>query len=237
MANTSLPDQPQQRLEQVQHRLRNALAEAGRRADSAQLLAVSKMQPGSAVRALYELGQRAFGENYLQQALEKQQELTDLAISWHFIGPIQSNKTREIAAHFDWVHSLDREKIARRLSEQRPTEMEPLKVCIQVNVSNEESKSGVAVADVVPLANTIATLPGLELRGLMAIPSQQEDPAAQREPFARLRQLLATLQSQLPESPLDTLSMGMSGDLEAAIAEGATMVRIGTALFGPRPSP
>ena len=191
------------------------------------LLAVSKTKPAQALREAYAAGLRDFGENYLQEALSKQLELADLPLCWHFIGPIQSNKTRAIAENFAWVHSVDRLKIAQRLSEQRPAELPPLNICIQVNVSGEASKSGCAPADLPALAEAISALPRLELRGLMAIPEPTDDIAEQNAAFAAV----STLQAQL-NLPLDTLSMGMSHDLEAAIAQGATWVRIGTALFG-----
>lgn len=216
----------------VAARIREAAQAAGRDPDTVGLLAVSKTQPAEAIREANGAGLSDFGENYLQEALEKQADLADLALTWHFIGPIQSNKTRAIAEHFDWVHSVDRLKIAQRLSEQRPTELPPLNVCLQVNVSGEASKSGCAPQDVAELARTIATLPNLRLRGLMAIPEPTDDRAEQHAAFARLRQLQQALALEL-----DTLSMGMSQDLEAAIAEGATWVRIGTALFGARTYP
>jgi pyridoxal phosphate enzyme (YggS family) len=193
------------------------------------LLAVSKTKPAQALREAYAAGLRDFGENYLQEALGKQLELADLPLIWHFIGPIQSNKTRAIAEHFDWVHSVDRLKIAQRLSEQRPAELPPLNICIQVNVSGEASKSGCTPADLPALAEAISTLPRLKLRGLMAIPEPTEDRAEQDAAFAAVQRLQASL-----NLPLDTLSMGMSHDLESAIAQGATWVRIGTALFGAR---
>lgn len=204
--------------------------------DSVHLLAVSKTFGPSAVIEAAEVGQRAFGENYLQEALEKQQAVQalrpDLLLEWHFIGPIQSNKTRPVAEHFAWAHAVDREKIARRLSEQRPVHLPPLNVCLQVNVSGEASKSGVSPQDLPVLAQTVATLPNLRLRGLMAIPEPADDFESQRKPFALLR----GLQQDLASIGIitDTLSMGMSADLAAAIAEGATMVRIGTAIFGKR---
>ncbi|HAQ72744.1 YggS family pyridoxal phosphate-dependent enzyme [Stutzerimonas nitrititolerans] len=216
----------------VAARIREAAQAAGRDPDTVGLLAVSKTQPAEAIREANGAGLSDFGENYLQEALEKQADLADLALTWHFIGPIQSNKTRAIAEHFDWVHSVDRLKIAQRLSEQRSTELPPLNVCLQVNVSGEASKSGCAPQDVAELARTIATLPNLRLRGLMAIPEPTDDRAEQHAAFARLRQLQQALALEL-----DTLSMGMSQDLEAAIAEGATWVRIGTALFGARAYP
>jgi len=213
----------------VAERIREAAQAVQRDPASAGLLAVSKTQPAEAVREACAAGLQDFGENYLQEALDKQGQLADLPLRWHFIGPIQSNKTKAIAEHFDWVHSVDRLKIAQRLSEQRPDSLPPLNICLQVNVSGEASKSGCAPQDVAELASTIAALPRLRLRGLMAIPEPTDDVAEQRAAFARLRELQQTLNLDL-----DTLSMGMSQDLEAAIAEGATWVRIGTALFGAR---
>lgn len=213
----------------VSQRIRAAAEAVQRDPDSVHLLAVSKTKPAQAVREACAAGLRDFGENYLQEALSKQVELTDLPLSWHFIGPIQSNKTRAIAEHFAWVHSVDRLKIAQRLSEQRPAELPPLNICIQVNVSGEASKSGCTPADLPALANAISALPRLTLRGLMAIPEPTDDRAAQDAAFATVRDLQASL-----NLPLDTLSMGMSHDLESAIAQGATWVRIGTALFGAR---
>jgi len=215
---------------------REAIAQAARAAQrgvaDVRLLAVSKTFPAEAVREAYRGGQTAFGENYLQEALEKMEVLRDLPLEWHFIGPIQSNKTRAIAENFAWVHSVDRLKIAERLSAQRPAQLPPLNVCLQVNVSGEESKSGVAPSGVVQLAQAVARLPHLKLRGLMTIPAPAKDEAAQRVPFARMRALLEQLMSQ--GIMLDTLSMGMSYDYAAAIQEGATIVRIGTAIFGAR---
>ncbi|PAW53183.1 YggS family pyridoxal phosphate-dependent enzyme [Pseudomonas moraviensis] len=213
----------------VSSRIQAATAAAGRSENSVQLLAVSKTKPAQDLREAYAAGLRDFGENYLQEALGKQLELADLPLIWHFIGPIQSNKTRAIAEHFDWVHSVDRLKIAQRLSEQRPAELPPLNICIQVNVSGEASKSGCTPADLPALAEAISTLPRLKLRGLMAIPEPTEDRAEQDAAFAAVQRLQASL-----NLPLDTLSMGMSHDLESAIAQGATWVRIGTALFGAR---
>lgn len=213
----------------VGERIRAAAQASGRDLDHIGLLAVSKTKPAAAVREAYAAGIRDFGENYLQEALEKQAELSELPLIWHFIGPIQSNKTKPIAEHFAWVHSVDRLKIAQRLSEQRPTDLPPLNICLQVNVSAEDSKSGCAPAELAALAQAVSQLPNLRLRGLMAIPEPTDDVAAQRAAFARLREL----RDGLP-LPLDTLSMGMSHDLDAAIAEGATWVRIGTALFGAR---
>ncbi|OAJ47587.1 YggS family pyridoxal phosphate-dependent enzyme [Pseudomonas marginalis] len=214
---------------QVSQRIRAAADAVQRDASSIHLLAVSKTKPAQAVREAYAAGMRDFGENYLQEALGKQAELTDLPLSWHFIGPIQSNKTRAIAENFAWVHSVDRLKVAQRLSEQRPADLPPLNICIQVNVSGEASKSGCTPADLPALANAISALPRLKLRGLMAIPEPTEDRAAQDAAFAAVRDLQNSL-----NLPLDTLSMGMSHDLESAIAQGATWVRIGTALFGAR---
>ncbi|KPY31698.1 MULTISPECIES: YggS family pyridoxal phosphate-dependent enzyme [Pseudomonas] len=213
----------------LEQRIRTASLAAQRDPASVGLLAVSKTKPSSALREAYAAGLRDFGENYLQEALGKQAELADLPLCWHFIGPIQSNKTRAIAENFAWVHSVDRLKIAQRLSEQRPEGLEPLNICIQVNVSGEASKSGCTPEDLPALAAAISALPRLKLRGLMAIPEPTEDQAEQAAAFAAVR----TLQDQL-DLPLDTLSMGMSHDLEAAIAQGATWVRIGTALFGAR---
>ena len=216
-------------ISQVSARIAAAARQAQREPSQVGLLAVSKTKPATAIREAFAAGVRDFGENYLQEALSKQEELVDLPLIWHFIGPIQSNKTRAIAEHFAWVHSVDRLKIAQRLSEQRPSTLAPLNVCIQVNVSGEASKSGCAPDDLQALATAIQALPNLHLRGLMAIPEPTDDPAAQDAAFARVR----TLQQDL-QLPLDTLSMGMSHDLEAAIAQGATWVRIGTALFGAR---
>lgn len=199
------------------------------------LLAVTKTCPGVSVREAHAAGQRDFGENYVQEALAKITELADLRadIRWHLIGPLQSNKAREVAAHFDWVHSVDRMKLAQRLSDLRPPELPPLQVCLQVNISGEDSKSGVAPEAALALAREVAALPRLKLRGLMAIPEPAGGLAAQREPHRALRKLLEAMNAEGLE--LDTLSIGMSADLEAAIAEGATWVRVGTAIFGSRP--
>ena len=213
----------------VAARIREAAQAVGRDPASVGLLAVSKTQPAAAIREAAEAGMRDFGENYLQEALDKQAELSELPLTWHFIGPIQSNKTKSIDEHFDWVHSVDLLKIAQRLSDQRPAELPPLNICLQVNVSGEASKSGCAPDELPQLAQAVAAMPRLRLRGLMCIPAPSEAPADQRAAFARLR----ALRDELPLT-LDTLSMGMSQDLEAAIAEGATWVRIGTALFGAR---
>ena len=200
------------------------------------LLAVSKTCPGVSVRAAHAAGQRDFGENYVQEALAKIAELADIRtdLRWHLIGPLQSNKAREVAAHFDWVHSVDRMKLAQRLSDLRPPELPPLQVCLQVNISGEDSKSGVAPEALRALAHGVASLPRLKLRGLMAIPEPAGDLAAQREPHRALRKLLEAMNAEGLD--LDTLSIGMSADLEAAIAEGATWVRVGTAIFGGRPA-
>ncbi|WP_421867495.1 YggS family pyridoxal phosphate-dependent enzyme [Motiliproteus sp.] len=212
--------------------IRDAEQRSGRAAGSVGLLAVSKTKPVAMLREAYEAGQRDFGENYLQDALPKMEQLAELDICWHFIGPLQSNKTRAVAEKFDWFHALDRLKIARRLSEQRPADKAPLNVCLQINISDEQSKSGVAPDEAAELVTELVKLPGLKLRGLMAIPAADLDQAGQRNAFARMRQLFEQLQPQAPE--LDTLSMGMSGDLASAVAEGSTLVRIGTAIFGAR---
>ncbi|NND66252.1 MAG: YggS family pyridoxal phosphate-dependent enzyme [Halioglobus sp.] len=199
------------------------------------VLAVSKTKPAEDIRAAHAAGLSHFGENYLQEALAKIEALSDLELTWHFIGPLQSNKTRAVAEHFDWVHTVDREKIARRLSQQRPPHLAPLNVCLQVNISGESTKSGVSLGELPDLAARVSDLPGIALRGLMTIPApagEGQDEEARRRPFRALREAFEALQAGCPE--MDTLSMGMSADLEAAIAEGATIVRIGTALFGER---
>lgn len=197
------------------------------------LLAVSKTKPASDIAEAYQCGQRHFGENYLQEALIKQQQLAAFNISWHFIGPIQSNKTRPIASHFHWVHSVDRLKIAQRLSEQRPPHLPPLNICLQVNISDEETKSGLNLAELPELIAQVRKLPNLCLRGVMAIPAPQTDYELQRIPYRKIYQAVSALNL----SELDTFSFGMTGDLKAAIAEGATIVRVGTALFGSRNYP
>ena len=221
----------------VQTRIEAACASHGRDRADVGLLAVSKLQDAGVVRAAVALGQAAFGENYVQEALAKMAVLADLRahgrIQWHLIGPLQSNKTRAVAEAFDWVHSVDRLKVAQRLSEQRPPGLAPLNVCLQVNVSGEASKSGVAPAELPELARAVSGLPRLRLRGLMSIPEPSRGLQAQRVPHRALRELRGTLAAEGLE--LDTLSMGMSEDLEAAIAEGATLVRVGTSLFGRRP--
>ena len=228
----------EQQLKDVRNRVTRACTDGGRPPAEVTLLAVSKFQGEQAVREAVAAGQRAFGENYVQEALDKMQALQDLRsvhppLEWHLIGPLQSNKTRPVAEAFDWVHTVDRLKIAQRLSEQRPPGRPPLNVCLQVNVSGEDSKSGVAPAAVADLAQAVAALPGLRLRGLMSIPEPTDDPAAQRQAHRSLRLLYERLKAQ--GLPLDTLSMGMSADLEAAVAEGSTLVRVGTAIFGNRP--
>ena len=229
-----------QALHHTEERIERACADAHRPRSGVALLAVSKTKPAADVRSAFEAGQRDFGENYVQEALAKIAELQDLrrsgesavAIRWHLIGPLQSNKTRDVAAQFDWVHSVDRLRIAQRLSDQRPADLPPLQVCLQVNVSGEPSKSGVAPHELPGLAQAVSALPRLRLRGLMSIPEPAQGLQAQREPHRRLRELLQDLQRH--GLPVDTLSMGMSDDLEAAVLEGSTMVRVGTAIFGAR---
>lgn len=244
-----------QNYEQVLERIRDACESAGRPADSVRLLAVSKAIPAARILDLAALGQRAFGENYLQEALDKIAACNDRRsittagrsapperprlLEWHFIGPIQSNKTRPVAEHFDWVHSVEREKVARRLAEQRPDRLAPLNLCLQVNVSGEASKSGVAPDEALGLALVVAALPRVRLRGLMAIPEPTGDVTLQRARFAMLAQLRGRIRGALAADAardFDTLSMGMSADLESAVMEGATIVRVGSALFGPRPA-
>jgi pyridoxal phosphate enzyme (YggS family) len=222
----------QNNLQAVKNRIAAACKASGRPEATVRLVAVGKTFSAEAIREAAGAGQRDFGENYVQEALAKIEALADLPLVWHFIGPIQSNKTRAIAEAFHWVHSLDREKIARRLSEARPAHLPPLKVCIEVNVSGEASKGGVAPQAVAALARQVSALPRLELRGLMAIPEPTPDAQLQRRRFRALRELKDELVSS--GLALDTLSMGMSADLEAAIAEGSTMVRVGTAIFGER---
>lgn len=223
-------------LQLVTARINQACSRVGRRPDSVTLLAVSKTFPAETVREAFHAGQRKFGENYVQEAVDKIAELADLRaqIEWHMIGPLQSNKTRVVAESFDWVHTIDRLKIAQRLSEQRPAHLSPLQVCIQVNTSGEASKSGVAPAELPELARAVAALPNVKLRGLMSIPEPAADFAAQRLPHRALHALLDRLNAE--GLTLDTLSMGMSADMDAAIAEGATIVRVGTAIFGGRPA-
>jgi hypothetical protein len=221
-----------ERFHSVQDRIRQACLHSKRLPESVHLLAVSKTKPIEDILTLAENGQTCFGENYVQESLLKIAQSPEL--EWHFIGPIQSNKTKPIAEHFDWVHSVDRLKIAQRLSSQRPANLAPLNILLEVNISEEASKTGFSPDETIEIANEISQLPNLCLRGLMAIPQKAVNIEAQRAPFALMRMLLQTLQKQNPNAPLDTLSMGMSGDLEAAIMEGATMVRIGTDIFGAR---
>jgi pyridoxal phosphate enzyme (YggS family) len=221
-------------LQQVRTRIASACISAGRPVQSVTLLAVSKTFDATVVRAAHAAGQRAFGENYVQEALQKMQALADLRsdMEWHLVGPLQANKTAAVAVAFDWVHTVDRLKIAERLSAQRPADLPPLNVCVQVNVSGEASKAGVEPSELPALARAVAGLPNLTLRGLMAIPEPAPAFEAQRAPHRRLRALLQDLQTG--GLALDTLSMGMSADLEAAVAEGATIVRVGSAIFGAR---
>ncbi|MGZ5049853.1 MAG: YggS family pyridoxal phosphate-dependent enzyme [Methylobacter sp.] len=219
-----------QRLQQIRKDINDAERAGNRQAGSVRLLAVSKTKPSADIAAAYHAGQRHFGENYLQEALKKQQELGAYDITWHFIGPIQSNKTKPLATHFSWVHSVDSFKIARRLSEQRPSHLPPLNICLQVNISDEDSKSGIELAELPELCEQVSGLPNLKLRGVMAIPAPQHDFDLQRQPYRMLCQAVA----QLNRPELDTFSFGMTGDLKAAIIEGSTIVRIGTALFGER---
>lgn len=219
-------------LQAVRTRIAAAASAAGRTPESITLLAVSKTKPLADVLAAAAAGQTAFGENYVQEGCEKAAATVDRSLEWHFIGPLQSNKTRLVAEHFAWVHSVDRLKIAERLSAQRPTDLPPLQVCVQVNVSGEASKSGCTPAEALALCQAVAALPQLRLRGLMAIPEPADDAAAQRAPLRQLREIFDSIRAA--GLPLDTLSMGMTHDLEAAIAEGATIVRVGTAIFGER---
>ncbi|MCF7511468.1 MULTISPECIES: YggS family pyridoxal phosphate-dependent enzyme [Vibrio] len=226
----------QQNIEHITSQIRYDEQKCGRTPESVQLLAVSKTKPVEAILEAYQAGQTAFGENYVQEGVSKVQHFAvhypDNRIEWHFIGPIQSNKSRLVAEHFDWVHTIDRTKIAQRLNDQRPSELKPLQVLIQVNTSGEVSKSGVTEAEVFELAELISRLPNLTLRGLMSIPANVSDYESQLREFQKLATLKQTLEAQFPE--IDTLSMGMSGDMTAAIEAGSTMVRIGTAIFGAR---
>lgn len=219
-------------LQAVKQRIESAALQAGKLPQNIRLLAVSKTFPAEAVRAAFQAGQTAFGESYMQEAVSKIASLADLPLEWHFIGPLQSNKTRLVAEHFDWVHSVARAKIADRLSAARPAELPPLQVCLEVNVSGEASKAGVAPQELEALAAYVSTLPHLQLRGLMAIPAATDDIALQKQQFRTVHALLDELNRK--NFQLDTLSMGMSNDLEAAIAEGATIVRVGSAIFGTR---
>jgi pyridoxal phosphate enzyme (YggS family) len=221
-----------ERLAETRNRIASAAMRYGRSPDSVRLIAVSKAQPEHAIRTLAGHGQREFGENYLQEALPKLAALADLQLTWHFIGQLQANKTRAVAENFQWVHTLDRERIAVRLSEQREAHAPPLNICIQVRLADEPGKGGVTKTEVAPLARRVLELPRLQLRGLMCIPPPRESFEAQRELFAELASCARELSTQ--GLPLDTLSMGMSGDLDAAVAAGATHVRVGTAIFGER---
>lgn len=232
------------KIQEQRQRIESACKAAGRPVQSVTLLVVSKTFSGSAVREAHAAGERRFGENYVQEGLDKITELAELRaeLEWHLIGPLQSNKTKPVAQSFDWVHSVDRLKIAQRLSEQRPPELPPLNICLQVNISGEASKSGVSAADLPALAQAVAGLPRLRLRGLMAVPEPAADFETQRQPHRALAALLERLRRQRIQQggqdlTLDTLSMGMSADLEAAIAEGASMVRVGSAIFGARTYP
>lgn len=221
-----------QNISRIRNRLSKAIDAAQREPQSVTLIAVSKTKPAEAIRAVYDTGQRDFGENYVSEAVEKISALRSLDICWHFLGPLQSNKTRLVASNFDWIHSVDRTKIAKRLNEQRPDELPPLNVCLQVNIPAEPTKSGVASeAELLDLALSISEMDRLALRGIMAIPAPASEPERQREQFNRIAQLLS-----IPDLPIEMneLSMGMSGDMESAVAEGATMVRIGTDIFGAR---
>lgn len=223
------------RFETTRNDLSRLVEDAQRNPDEITLLAVSKTRPADDILQLYRLGQRDFGENYLQEALAKQDRLGHLAIRWHFIGPIQSNKTRLIANRFHWVHTLDRSKIAQRLNDQRHPKLPPLNCCIQLNLDDETTKSGIALSELPDLTQSVLEQPNLRLRGLMAIPSPTPDVTLQREKFEQITQAMQRMNDKF-KLQMDTLSMGMSGDLGAAIQAGSTMVRIGTAIFGPRPS-
>jgi pyridoxal phosphate enzyme (YggS family) len=228
------PQNLAERIGAVRARMARAAAAAGRNAQSVTLLAVGKAQPLELLAAAADCGITDFGESYLQEALEKVAALQERSLTWHFVGRVQANKTRPIAEHFDWVHAVDRLKVAERLSDQRPPQTPPLNLCLQVNVAGELTKGGVAATELAALAATVARLPRVRLRGLMCIPPEETDPARQRAWFAQLRALRDRLNAA--GIGLDTLSMGMSGDFEAAILEGATIVRLGTVLFGPRPA-
>lgn len=219
-------------LQQIQQNITQFCLQYHRSPDEVLLLAVSKTKPAEDIRAAFNAGQIQFGENYLQEALRKISQLSELAIEWHFIGSIQSNKTRDLAENFSWVHSVDRLKIARRLSDQRPSDLPPLNICLEVNISQEASKSGFALPELDQAVTEISALPNLNLRGLMAIPAKAEGLEEQRTIFSQMHSALQRLQTTHPQ--MDTLSMGMTNDMEAAIAEGSTMVRIGTAIFGAR---
>ena len=216
----------------VRQRVRLSAEKSQRKECDIRILAASKTRPANMVRSAAAQGLYEFGENYLQEALGKIAQLQDLPLCWHFIGPIQSNKTRAIAENFQWVHSVDREKIALRLSSQRPADLPPLQICLQVNISGEDSKAGVALEDLPALAAAVNTLPNLCLRGIMAIPAANSDPAQQQQPFQKMRAAMLELRQTI--ATVDTLSMGMSADMEVAIDQGATIVRVGTDIFGPR---
>ena len=218
----------------IQNRIEQTALSCQRDPKSITLLAVTKTKPISDIEAAYQCGQRDFGENYLQEAEQKIAALHDKQITWHYIGPIQSNKTRKISELFDWVHSVDRLKIARRLNDSRPSDKAVLNILLQVNIDNEPTKSGISLSEINPLAEQIESLPHVKLRGLMAIPAIHKDPEQQHKPFAKMHQALTQLQQRYPDC--DTLSMGMSSDMQTAIAEGSTLVRIGTAIFGTRAS-
>jgi pyridoxal phosphate enzyme (YggS family) len=227
-----VPQNLAERLGDIRNRIRQATVAAGRDVDSVTLLAVTKAQPADAIREAAACGLEHFGESYVKEALPKIETLRGLELTWHFIGQVQANKTRAVAENFAWVHGVDRLRIAQRLSEQRPYHAPPLNVCLQVNVGGEASKGGVTPAELPELAAAVAVLPQISLRGLMCLPPPEDDRARQRHWFAETARLMQSL--HVPGTTLDTLSMGMSGDFEAAIAEGATIVRIGTALFGAR---
>lgn len=229
---SSNPTNIAKNLTQIQQNITHYCQKYHRNPQDVHLLAVSKTKPSEDIRAAFNAGQVRFGENYLQESIEKIHDLADLQIEWHFIGAIQSNKTREIAENFAWVHSVDRLKIAHRLSQQRPESLPPLNICLQINISHENSKSGFNIEDIESAVNEIIKLPNLKLRGLMAIPAKADNLSEQRAIFSQMKTLLATLHAQ--HTQIDTLSMGMSGDMEAAIAEDSTLLRIGTAIFGER---
>lgn len=228
----STPVDIQRRLEDLQSSISECELKANRAPGSVSLLAVSKTKPVELIQAAYAAGQRRFGENYAQELESKAQALAELKIEWHFIGPLQSNKTKLVASYADWVHSIDRFKLAQRLSDQRPANLPPVQLCLQVNIDNEPSKAGASIEKLPELAQAMMKLPNVQLRGLMCIPKPHQDPIEQREPFARLREALEQLNKQGLE--LDTLSMGMSGDYAEAITQGATIIRVGTAIFGAR---
>jgi len=231
-SSSSDADNIAKNLAQIQHNILIYCKKYQRNPGDIQLLAVSKTRPASSVRSAFNAGQQLFGENYLQESIEKINHLSDLAIQWHFIGAIQSNKTRELAENFSWIHSVDRIKIAQRLSKQRPVTLPPLNICLQINLNQESSKSGLNIDEVEPVLNEIISLPSIRIRGLMAIPIKADKLIEQRENFAQMKCLFQTLQKKHPQ--MDTLSMGMSNDMEAAIAEGSTILRVGTAIFGAR---